>query len=223
MAWSNSERLIPTPKTGDRQGTSYRDYSPYRVKLKFQQNAWPHINLGVLARRFLAAEPLYHLWIYGWTDVRRIQSDEFHYLLIYVTKAHEIPVWVRSLTRLRVFQPSRGFLLPKEESTPPAEPLKPRKKRRDAGCIGERLDHWSRTAKLKTDVGTVETVKFSYPFKQILDHLVIDAALEGRYLGSGKVQISEKKEILLWEMKAKQLKRNPESSSPDSSYPAPHD
>jgi hypothetical protein len=65
-----------------------------------------------LTKRFLPADLVTHLWGFGRTDVKRIKTSEFNYLLKYVTKGPTLPDWVLQMPRLRIFQSSRGFLKP---------------------------------------------------------------------------------------------------------------
>ena len=170
-----------------------------------------------LTRRFLPHGLVNELWGLGWTDVRRIQSDEFQYILKYVTKAQDLPKWVLHKKRIRVFQSSRGFLLPiqpKPMDSPEPE-LKPRKRRAKETSIGDRLERWSEMGKFENERGIVQPVRFKCAFRKIFDHLILDIAQDGRYMGNGKIEIRETKEILLWEMKAHQLNKNPECSSLD--------
>jgi hypothetical protein len=51
--------------------------------------------------------------------------------------------------------------------------------------MDERLWRWACTAVLRKN-GNARTVQFQIPYREIFDHLVLSAALDGRYKGSGK-------------------------------------
>lgn len=197
------------------EGKTIRLKCPYLVKVEFHENGWPHFHIIALTKRFLPAELLRRKWGLGRTEVKRISTEQFQYLLKYVTKGMELPDWVAKRRRLRIFQPSRGFLLLEERKASrkdSAEPRPPRK-RRQCATIGERFEKWRRMARLSSEDGTwVRTFALSCAFRTIFDHLILSVARDGRYLGGGKIVINNRKELVQWETKALQLKRNPASS-----------
>ena len=83
-----------------------------RQQVEFHDNGWVHYHAIFLTRRFLPKELLAVLWDRGWVKVQRITTDEFNYLLSYVTKPADLPAWVLKRKRLRVFQTTKGFLKP---------------------------------------------------------------------------------------------------------------
>lgn len=171
--------------------------APYCVKVEFHESGWVHYHVIFLTRRFVPAELLDTLWGFGRVNVQRIKNADFHYLLKYVTKAGDLPDWVTTRKRLRVFQSSRGFLKPLpavqlKEATPAELP-----KKRASYTIAERLDRWSRTALLIT--GTrVRTLLFQQPFQELFDQLVLPVALAGRYRGNGEIVITTNQQLIVW-------------------------
>ncbi len=186
-------------------GKFYQITDPYCVKLEFHndEDGWPHYHLIILTRRFLPVELLYEIWGYGRCNVRRISNDDFHYLLKYVAKSGEYPAWVRTRQRLRVFQPSHGFMKPminpKQAPQQCAEDaevtaLKPK---RASFTIGERLHHWARMALLKYD-GKFRTLIMALPFQELFDVLILSIAEAKRYLGNGFIKINHRKQLIPW-------------------------
>ncbi|MGB0412980.1 MAG: rolling circle replication-associated protein, partial [Coraliomargarita sp.] len=103
------------------EGKLYKIDAEYCTKVEFHddEEGWPHFHVIWLTRRFVPAQMLSELWGFGRTNVKRIKNEDFHYLLKYVCKSGSIPEWVQKRQRLRIFQPSRGFLLPSGESSRP--------------------------------------------------------------------------------------------------------
>ncbi len=122
----------------------------YRIKRELRENEWARIQSIFLTRRFLPGELLTDLWGYGRTNVGRISNDEFRYLLKYVTKSGELPDWIEPRSRVRVFQSSRGFLLPIERAASECEASTPvRKKARTVSTLGQRMERWRKQALLQ--------------------------------------------------------------------------
>src|ERR1035437_9015897 len=96
----------------EHEGKTYVIDAPYCIKVEFHESGWVHFHAIFLTRRFLPKELLAELWDRGWVTVQRITTTDFHYLLKYVTKADDLPEWVRKRKRLRVFQTTKGFLKP---------------------------------------------------------------------------------------------------------------
>ena len=193
-------------------GKVYKIKSPYAVKLEFHENGWPHFHIVFLTKRFLPPDLVAHLWGFGRTDVRRIITEEFHYLLKYVTKAQSLPDWILNKKRLRVFQPSRGFLLPETDKKQPKEPKEDEQKvpaKRKTTTLGQRIVNWSRMAKIVGPTGFVRIINFPAAFIDILDRLVVGIAREGRYLGDRKVIINKRKEMLPWLTTAQEICHSP--------------
>lgn len=191
----------------EHEGKRYVIDAPYCVKVEFHESGWVHYHVILLTRRFLPKELLADLWGLGWVKVQRITNKDFHYLLKYVTKPDDLPEWVKGRKRLRVFQTTTGFLkaAPKPgRANDRLDKLKDRCKRASF-TIGERFKRWACMASLHR-FGRARTVRFRIPYREIFDHLVLSAALDGRYKGSGKI-IVPKGGLQLWLTMQSQLLR----------------
>ncbi|HVU38007.1 MAG TPA: hypothetical protein VHC95_06705 [Opitutales bacterium] len=180
-------------------GKLYRIKAAYCVKVEFHNDDWPHYHLILLTRRYVPVELLAELWGNGICHVRRINNHKFHYLLKYVTKSGRYPDWVLGRKRLRVFQPSHGFMV--SAGTPalteePRRQLRPRK--RASYTIGQRLYRWSHMALFNQNGKFYSTIPLARPFRQTFDVLVLSIAEANRYLGNGFVKINEPKELMPW-------------------------
>ena len=186
------------------KGKFYQIKAPYCVKVEFHadEEGWPHFHVIWLTRRYVPAELVAALWGYGRTNVKRIQNDDFHYLLKYVCKGMDLPEWVKDRNRLRIFQSSRGFLAPDPKAKPdkaPDENPEPRLQR----TIGERVTAWQRSGLLVTEdhagnIISAREISLRDTFRNLFDHLVYAVALAGRYLGDGKIQLIQRKDIIPW-------------------------
>jgi hypothetical protein len=180
------------------EGKPYRIDSPYCVKVEFHGNDWAHFHVKFLTRRFLPAPLLDHLWNLGRTNVARITNEHFHYLLKYVTKdTGDLPQWVRSRNRLRVFQSSRGFLVDAAKKEEPSSPAGQLRQRQSGETLGERVDRYNRTAVLETD-GKFSHVALAASFADVHANENLPAALDGRYLGRGHYHLNDMKELETW-------------------------
>lgn len=195
---------------------------PYCVKTEFHKNGWVHYHVVFLTQKRIPGALLNELWNLGRTNIKKVKSKKFKYLLKYVCKPGDLPEWVKKKNRIRIFQSSEGFLKPetkrvkadsKKETTAKEattlndsieetgtgqseEPTQPKKKR--ASCsIGERFHRWAYMAKLSIE-GTVRTLYFQRPFKELLHEVQLEYAMKGQYLGNHTVQIHGIKELLLW-------------------------
>lgn len=183
-----------------RQGVEYEGKvyvidAPYCIKVEFHESGFVHYHAIFLTRRFLPKELLAALWDRGWVTVQRIKTDEFYYLLKYVTKPNELPAWVKERKRLRVFQTTKGFLKslpPKAQAISLKEP-----RRRASHTIGERFSQWANLAVTRQN-GQARTIKFRVPYRDLFDHLVLPAALDGRYKGRGEIVINRKEGLNPW-------------------------
>jgi hypothetical protein len=177
----------------------YRIDAPYAIKLEFHKSGWAHFHAIFLTRRYLPKALLDHLWGLGFTNVRRINSHKFHYLLKYVTKAGSLPDWVLRRKRLRIFQSSRGFLSPLDQPSrkPDQENPKPNRPKRPSTTIGERIELWKRKAILKTGE-RYRTLPLKKPFTELLHQMIYAIALERRYLGNGAILISDGTQLVPW-------------------------
>jgi hypothetical protein len=179
----------------EHQGKTYVIDAPYCVKVEFHESGWVHYHAIFLTRRFLPKELLAELWGLGWVTVQRVTNKDFHYLLKYVTKPEDLPQWVLKRKRLRVFQTTKGFLKP--------EPPKPERicltggRSRASYTIEERFRVWACQAVIRQR-GTAHVVQFRMPYREIFDHLVLSAALDGRYKGSGEIIVPRKEGLTLW-------------------------
>jgi hypothetical protein len=68
----------------------------------------------------------------------------------------------------------------------------------------ERFERWSRSAVIRHN-GNARTVRFQMPYRELFDHLVLAAALDGRYKGSGEIIINGKEVLNPWMQMQKQL------------------
>jgi hypothetical protein len=184
----------------EHEGKFYTINAPYCVKVEFHESGWVHYHVILLTRRFLPKELLAELWSLGWVKVQRITNEDFHYLLKYVTKPDDLPEWVKNRKRLRVFQTTKGFLKP--SSTPKRSPTndldadKP-KEHRASYTMNERFWRWACMGVIRLN-GMARTVRFRMPYREIFDHLVLSAALDGRYKGSGEIIVPRKEGITSW-------------------------
>jgi hypothetical protein len=176
------------------EGRRIQIASPYAVKVEFHESGWAHFHVVFLTRRFLPAELLTHLWDLGRTNVSRISNRHFHYLLKYVTKGGALPNWILTRNRLRVFQPSRGFL--SAQTSPTSAKAKKGKKRKSCS-IGERLERYRRTA-LLVQGSDVAQVQLPEPFEDLHAMNLLRAAEAGRYLGRAHYQLNDAKDLLIW-------------------------
>ncbi len=193
----------------EHEGKTYAIDAPYCVKVEFHESGWVHFHVIFLTHRFLPKELLAELWGLGWVKVQRINNQDFHYLLKYVSKPDDLPEWVKQRKRLRVFQSTKGFLkpLPQEEAKDenPLDELKP-KRRRASYTIGERFGRWACLGVIRQN-GMARTVRFRVPYRDIFDHLVLAAALDGRYKGSGEIILKGEGVITEWIQTQNQLLR----------------
>lgn len=192
----------------EHEGRMFRIDAPYCIKVEFHESGWVHYHAIFLTHRFLPKELLADLWGLGWVKVQRITNTDFHYLLKYVTKPDELPAWVLKRKRLRVFQTTPGFLKPAAKpriADCDADDSKP-KQTRASYTMDERFWRWACMAVIRHH-GTARTMTFAVPYREIFDHLVLSAALDGRYKGSGEIIIPRKEGIALWLKTQKQLVR----------------
>jgi hypothetical protein len=182
------------------QGKFYQNNAPYCVKVEFHRSGWAHFHVVFLSKRYVPGELVSELWSFGRTDVRRISSSKFHYLLKYVTKGGALPDWVLNFKRLRVWQATAGFYnaTPTIEEKEAEKPNKPYRFRKRASLsIGERLVRWSHTAVLKCGEEFRQVI-LGAPFADLFAELVFSVAQEGRYLGGGQILINDTEDILPW-------------------------
>lgn len=140
------------------------------------------------------------MWGLGWVTVQRTTNADFHYLLKYVTKPDDLPGWLQKRKRLRVFQSTKGFLKPLEQPKRAAkaeiDSEKP-KEPRASYTIDERFWRWACMGVIRLN-GTARTVQFRMPYREIFDHLVLSAALDGRHKGSGEIIVPRKEGLASW-------------------------
>jgi hypothetical protein len=188
------------------EGRTYSIDARYCVKVEFHESGWVHYHVILLTRRFLPKELLAELWGLGWVKVQRINNADFHYVLKYVTKPDELPAWVMKRKRLRVFQSTKGFLKEKAKSKKVKSAVDEfrRKVRRASFTMDERFWRWACMGVIRQN-GRARTVKFRMPYRDIFDQLVLSAAREGRYKGSGEIIINRKEGLTIWLRTQKQL------------------
>ena len=80
------------------EGKLYVIDAPYCIKVEFHESGWVHYHAIFLTRRFLPKELLATLWDRGWVEVQRIENDDFHYLLKYVTKPDQLTLFNTLIT-----------------------------------------------------------------------------------------------------------------------------
>jgi hypothetical protein len=184
----------------EHEGRIYTIDAPYCVKVEFHESGWVHYHVIFLTRRFLPKELLAELWGLGWVKVQRITNKDFHYLLKYVTKPDDLPGWVKKRKRLRVFQTTKGFLKPstkpKRSSEPALDESKP-KLVRASYTMEQRFRRWECMGVIRLN-GMARTMRFRMPYREIFDHLVLSAALDGRYKGGGEIIVPKKEGITSW-------------------------
>ena len=188
----------------EHDGKTYTIDAPYCIKVEFHESGWVHYHAIFLTRRFLPKELLAELWGLGWVKVQRITNQDFHYLLKYVTKAADLPEWVKKRKRLRVFQTTKGFLKPlppKPKIISLKEPSK-----RASYTMDERFWRWACMGVIRQN-GLARTVRFQIPYRELFDHLVLSAALDGRYKGSGEIIIERKDGLTSWLKTQNQLQK----------------
>lgn len=186
----------------EHEGKTYTIDAPYCIKVEFHESGWVHYHAIFLTRRFLPKELLAALWDRGWVKVQRITTDEFNYLLAYVTKPDDLPAWVLKRKRLRVFQTTQGFLKPLPPQPKAISLKEPRK--RASYTMDERFWRWACMGVIRQN-GKARTVRFRVPYREIFDQLVLAAALDGRYKGSGEIIINRKEGLNQWMQKQHQL------------------
>ena len=179
----------------EHEGKIYVIDAPYCIKVEFHESGWVHFHAIFLTRRFLPKELLAGMWDRGWVTVQRIKTTDFHYLLKYVTKPDELPEWVKKRKRLRVFQTTKGFLKPLPPKPKIVSLKEPRK--RASYTMDERFWRWACSAVIRQN-GKARKVGFQMPYREIFDQLVLSAAREGRYKGSGEIIINRKEGLNLW-------------------------
>lgn len=177
------------------KGKRYVLDAPYCIKVEFHESGWVHYHVILLTRRFLPKELLEELWDRGWVKVQRIDNNDFHYILKYVTKPAELPTWVRDRKRLRIFQTTKGFLKPLPSKSQAVACKSFRK--RASFTMSERFARWGCMAVIRQN-GKARTVRFRKPYRDIFDHLVLSAARVGRYKGSGEIIIPRKEGLREW-------------------------
>jgi hypothetical protein len=179
----------------EHEGKVYVIDAPYCIKVEFHESGWVHYHAVFLTQRFLPKELLAELWGLGWVKVQRITSTDFHYLLKYVTKLDELPDWVRKRKRLRVFQTTKGFLKPLTSQPKIISLKEPR--HRASYTMDERFWRWACMGVTRQN-GKARTIKFQVPYRDLFDHLVLTAALDGRYKGRGEIAINRKDGLTSW-------------------------
>ena len=179
----------------EHEGKTYVIDAPYCVKVEFHESGWVHYHAIFLTHRFLPKELLAALWDRGWVKVQRITTDEFNYLLCYVTKPGDLPAWVLKRKRLRVFQTTKGFLKrlpPKPKAISLKEPRK-----RASYTMDERFWRWACSGVIRQN-GNARTVRFQNAVSGTFSTIsVLAAALDGRYKGSGEIIINRKEGLNL--------------------------
>ena len=63
--------------------------------------------------------------------------------------------------------------------------------------MDERFWRWACMGVVRLN-GKARTVKFRVPYRELFDQLVLSAARDGRYKGSGEIIINRKEGLTLW-------------------------
>ena len=66
-------------------------------------------------------------------------------------------------------------------------------RKRASYTMDERFWRWACMGVLRQN-GKARTIKFQIPYRELFDHLVLPAALDGRYKGSGEIIITERRD-----------------------------
>jgi hypothetical protein len=188
----------------EHEGKTFTIDAPYCIKVEFHESGWVHYHAIFLTRRFVPKELLGELWGLGWVKVQRITNQDFHYMLKYVAKTAELPEWMKKRKRLRVFQTTKGFLKPLPPKPKIISLKEPRK--RASYTMDERFWRWACMGVIRQN-GQARTVRFQIPYRELFDHLVLSAALDGRYKGSGEIIIARKDGLTSWLKIQKQLQK----------------
>jgi hypothetical protein len=146
-------------------------------KLEFHRaddhgHVYPHWHLLLDYKRPIPVDVITRAWGKGRTEVKGVLDQGFDYMFKYVAKSVEnLPDWILSRTRVRLFQTSRGFFESPAGSAACVEelPAVPPAARRDSpdaatqndwpryvDTIGERIKRWSRcvVSRVTRDDGT---------------------------------------------------------------------
>ena len=104
---------------------------------------------------------------------------------------------------IRIFQSSKGFLKPIEKPKKEKNPNLIKRPKRTYQTIEERLNKYRKTALLIDERFSDKPIMFrqielNEEFQILLDRLVYPIAQDGRYLGDGKIQILNRKDIYPW-------------------------
>ncbi|MGJ3242527.1 MAG: rolling circle replication-associated protein [Opitutales bacterium] len=169
------------------EGKTVKINAPYFWKLEFQENGWAHWHLIFKTRRYLPGKALLKLWGYGRVQVKRIENDEFRYLLKYVTKGNgPLPDWFLKIRKPRITQQGGKFLKPKSKKENTAS--QPGPSRRNLNLtVGERLERIRRTALVRRGRRFFQAL-LAAPFQDLLEADVLNLATSGEYLGNGVIQ-----------------------------------
>lgn len=187
--------------------------APYCVKVEFHENGWPHFHVVFLTKRHLPGPLLNELWGLGRTNIKRIDKDDFEYLLKYVTKGGEIPEWVLKRERIRIFQTSRGFYaVPRkkpeskgaDESEFSPDPDEEISTKTQIVTIEDRLAKWERMAVFHDLNERFATYTLVIPYREMLGEIIFNTAQAGRYLGRGRININHEPHFMALERYIKQ-------------------
>ena len=163
---------------------------------------WPHFHIIWKTKRFVPCDLIEKLWGLGRINVKRITNSEFNYILKYVCKSGRIPTWSKEDPQIRIFQSSKGFLLPLDKKKPVSKPTTRLLQR--TSNIRQRLNKWKNQGLVISHdhIGqtTYKEVLLKDEFRILLDRLVYSIAQDGRYLGDGKIKINKLGDYKPWLM-----------------------
>jgi hypothetical protein len=184
------------------EGKHFKIKAPYCVKVEFHDDdeGWPHFHIIWKTKRFVPCDLIEKLWGLGRINVKRITNSEFNYILKYVCKSGRIPTWVKRRSQIRIFQSSKGFLLPLDKKKPVSKRTTSSLQR--TSNIRQRLNKWKNQGLVisRDHIGqtTYKEVLLKDEFRILLDRLVYSIAQDGRYLGNGKIKINKLGDYNQW-------------------------
>ncbi len=109
---------------------------------------------------YIPGEILTKAWGLGRTDIRKVRSKDWRYLFKYICKtASELPEWLASRTKVRLFQTSMHFFAGDDAEPSPRQVDTDEKENngsQEMETIGERVLKWTRCVVARTiSAGTV--------------------------------------------------------------------
>jgi len=127
-------------------------------KLEFQQGGWAHWHILLDYTNKIDHNDLTRIWKYGFTLIRRVESNRLPYEFKYICKeVGELPPWFLNFKRPRCLQTSGIFasapLDGKREESEDAPSSRP------SSTLGERLHRYAETVQVKAGNKYVMTIR----------------------------------------------------------------